>query len=94
MLARLKSLRGSALDVFGYTTERKMERALRGRIFGDDLPPPRHQEPIDLPRLVALRNRPIWCAAYGHIKKPMWCATVRNARGSKAPSAAVAQAAE
>jgi indolepyruvate ferredoxin oxidoreductase len=30
LLARLKGLRGGALDVFGYTAERKMERALIG----------------------------------------------------------------
>jgi indolepyruvate ferredoxin oxidoreductase len=28
MLARFKALRGTPLDVFGYTSERKMERAL------------------------------------------------------------------
>jgi indolepyruvate ferredoxin oxidoreductase len=28
VLARLKGLRGTAFDVFGYTDERKMERAL------------------------------------------------------------------
>ena len=28
MLAKLKGLRGGALDIFGYTEERKMERAL------------------------------------------------------------------
>ncbi|WP_193164693.1 indolepyruvate ferredoxin oxidoreductase family protein [Microbulbifer hainanensis] len=30
LLAKLKGLRGTAFDVFGYTTERKMERALIG----------------------------------------------------------------
>jgi indolepyruvate ferredoxin oxidoreductase len=30
LLAKLKGLRGGALDVFGYTAERKMERALVG----------------------------------------------------------------
>ena len=28
LLAKLKGLRGGALDIFGYTQERKMERAL------------------------------------------------------------------
>jgi indolepyruvate ferredoxin oxidoreductase len=30
MLAKLKGLRGGAFDIFGYTDERKMERALIG----------------------------------------------------------------
>ena len=30
MLARLKGLRGTPLDVFGYTAERRTERALIG----------------------------------------------------------------
>ena len=30
LLARMKSLRGTAFDPFGYTSERKMERALPG----------------------------------------------------------------
>jgi indolepyruvate ferredoxin oxidoreductase len=34
LLARLKSLRGTPLDVFGYTRERRRERGLRDRYFG------------------------------------------------------------
>jgi indolepyruvate ferredoxin oxidoreductase len=30
LLARMKGLRGTALDIFGYTTERRMERELIG----------------------------------------------------------------
>ena len=44
LLARWKRLRGTAFDVFGYTTERRMERAPSDRVFGDDLPPSRRQE--------------------------------------------------
>ncbi|MGY3437088.1 MULTISPECIES: indolepyruvate ferredoxin oxidoreductase family protein [unclassified Marinovum] len=35
MLAKLKGLRGTPLDVFGYSTERKMERALIGQYERD-----------------------------------------------------------
>src|SRR5690606_31288078 len=35
MLAALKGLRGTALDIFGYTAERKMERRLLGQYEAD-----------------------------------------------------------
>ena len=67
MLAKLKGLRGTAFDIFGYTAERRMERALPGeycqmifRHLGDKL---------DLPRLVALAKLPEVVRGYGHIKE-------------------------
>jgi len=67
VLASLKGLRGTALDIFGYTAERKMERALPGeysamifRYLGGKL---------DLPRLVALAKMPEVVRGYGHIKE-------------------------
>ena len=67
MLAKLKGLRGTALDIFGYTAERKMERALPGEykamIF-------RHLDgKLDLPRLIALAKMPEVVRGYGHIKE-------------------------
>ena len=67
VLARLKSLRGTALDVFGYTAERKMERALPGEYSAMIF---RHLDgKPDLPRLVALAKMPEVVRGYGHIKE-------------------------
>ena len=48
LLTRFKFLRGTAFDPFGYTAERRMERALAGRVFRDDLPPSRQGEAAGL----------------------------------------------
>jgi indolepyruvate ferredoxin oxidoreductase len=67
VLARLKGLRGSALDIFGYTAERRMERALPGEYSAMIL---RHLDgKIDLPRLIALAKLPEVVRGYGHIKE-------------------------
>jgi indolepyruvate ferredoxin oxidoreductase len=69
VLAKLKGLRGTALDVFGYTAERKMERALiqqyratveaiLGKLNADRLP-----QALDLARL------PEDIRGYGHVKE-------------------------
>jgi indolepyruvate ferredoxin oxidoreductase len=66
VLAKLKGLRGTALDIFGYTAERKMERALpneyRSMIFRN------LDGKLDLPRLIALAKMPEVVRGYGHIK--------------------------
>ncbi|MBN9429941.1 MAG: indolepyruvate ferredoxin oxidoreductase family protein [Burkholderiales bacterium] len=69
ILARLKFLRGTALDVFGYTQERRDERArithyeaLLKRIAGD-LSPGNHGQAIELAQ-AALAVR-----GYGHVKE-------------------------
>ncbi|MCA6106581.1 indolepyruvate ferredoxin oxidoreductase family protein [Bradyrhizobium cenepequi] len=68
LLARLKRLRGSALDIFGYTAERRMERALPGdysaMILGH-----LDKKPLDLPRLVALAKAAELVRGYGHVKE-------------------------
>ncbi|MGY3604696.1 MULTISPECIES: indolepyruvate ferredoxin oxidoreductase family protein [unclassified Bradyrhizobium] len=68
LLARLKRLRGSALDIFGYTAERRMERALPGEYSAMIL---RHlgNKPLDLPRLVALAKAAELVRGYGHVKE-------------------------
>ena len=69
LLSRMKSLRGTAFDPFGYTAERRMERRLpdeySSMIF-------RHLDaanPQDWPRLVALAKSAELVRGYGHIKE-------------------------
>ncbi|MGY3617572.1 indolepyruvate ferredoxin oxidoreductase family protein [Bradyrhizobium sp. USDA 10063] len=68
LLARLKRLRGTALDIFGYTAERRMERALpqeySAMILGH-----LDSKPLDLPRLVALARAAELVRGYGHVKE-------------------------
>ncbi|MEO7493697.1 MAG: indolepyruvate ferredoxin oxidoreductase family protein, partial [Massilia sp.] len=69
VLARLKGLRGGPLDIFGYTAERRLERALIGE----------YRETIAglLPRLtadtlsqaVAIASIPEGIRGYGHVKE-------------------------
>jgi indolepyruvate ferredoxin oxidoreductase len=95
ILTRFKFLRGTALDPFGYTAERRMERALPGD-YSDMIF--RHLDkagPHDLPRLVALAKAADLVRGYGHIKE----ANVAKYRGECARLEAtigqpVAQAAE
>ncbi|AKU22956.1 indolepyruvate ferredoxin oxidoreductase family protein [Massilia sp. NR 4-1] len=69
VLARFKGLRGTALDVFGYTAERKMERALIGAY--------RQTVSALLPKLtadnlataVAIARIPEDIRGYGHVKE-------------------------
>ncbi|MDY7540046.1 indolepyruvate ferredoxin oxidoreductase family protein [Undibacterium sp. 5I1] len=69
ILAKLKSLRGGAFDIFGYTAERKMERALPveykatvskllGQLTKDNLP-----------KAVAIASIPEDIRGYGHVKE-------------------------
>ena len=94
LLARWKRLRGTAFDVFGYTTERRMERALpteySAMIF-------RHldgKNPLDLPRLVALAKSADLVRGYGHIKEAnvakyrQECARLQSAIGQPLAQAA------
>jgi indolepyruvate ferredoxin oxidoreductase len=69
LLAKLKGLRGGALDVFGYTAERKMERALiaeyRGMIEGvlHSLDVSNHATAVELASL------PEQIRGFGHVKE-------------------------
>jgi indolepyruvate ferredoxin oxidoreductase len=69
MLAKFKGLRGTALDVFGYTAERKMERALIGeyRQTVASLLPKLTAE--NLAQAVAIASIPEDIRGYGHVKE-------------------------
>ena len=68
LLAKLKFLRGTAIDPFGYTTERKRERALIAEyeaLIGelvDKLSPENHALAVEVAEL------PEHIRGYGHIK--------------------------
>jgi len=68
LLARLRGLRGTPLDVFGYTAERRAERALIGQ-YREDLSAILPQlTRANLDRAVALASLPEQIRGYGHIK--------------------------
>jgi indolepyruvate ferredoxin oxidoreductase len=69
VLAKFKGLRGGPLDIFGYTAERKMERALikeyRATVGG--LLPKLTAD--NLARAVAIASIPEDIRGYGHVKE-------------------------
>jgi indolepyruvate ferredoxin oxidoreductase len=69
VLAKFKGLRGTALDIFGYTAERKMERALIGeyRDTVAGLLPKLTAE--NLTQAVAIASIPEDIRGYGHVKE-------------------------
>jgi indolepyruvate ferredoxin oxidoreductase len=69
ILAGLKRFRGTAFDIFGYTAERKMERALPGEYSAMILRHLNGAKPQDWPRLVALAKSAELVRGYGHIKE-------------------------
>jgi indolepyruvate ferredoxin oxidoreductase len=68
ILARLKSLRGTPLDVFGYTAERKMERALIRQYEADmaEVLPKLTDATRDA--IVALAELPLQIRGFGPVK--------------------------
>ncbi|MBC7414354.1 MAG: indolepyruvate ferredoxin oxidoreductase family protein, partial [Herminiimonas sp.] len=69
VLAKLKSVRGTALDPFGYSAERRGERALIVEyrdMIGQRLP---KLTPANLTTLVALASIPEDIRGYGHVKE-------------------------
>jgi indolepyruvate ferredoxin oxidoreductase len=69
LLGRLKFLRGTPFDVFGYTAERKMERQLAAdyeRTLSRAL---ESLNAATLPHIVALANVPDMIKGFGHIKE-------------------------
>ena len=69
LLAKMKSLRGTALDIFGYTAERKMERALSIDYVStiSRLLPLLNEE--NLSQAVAIASIPEDIRGYGHVKE-------------------------
>jgi len=69
VLARLKSLRGTPLDIFGYSTERKMERA-QPREYREMIAALLPQlDQTNLARAVAIASIPEEIRGYGHVKE-------------------------
>ena len=95
LLTRFKFLRGTAFDPFGYTAERRMERALPGEYSAMIFRHLDKAKPQDWPRLVALAKSAELVRGYGHIKEANVakyrgeCARLESAIGQP-----VAQAAE
>jgi indolepyruvate ferredoxin oxidoreductase len=69
VLAKLKGLRGTALDVFGYTAERKMERALPAMYRETILLLLPHLTAENLSLLVSIAAIPEGIRGYGHVKE-------------------------
>src|SRR6478672_11839614 len=95
ILTRLKFLRGTALDPFGYTAERRTERALPGEYSAMIFRHLDRAKPQDWPRLALLAKSAELVRGYGHIKEAnvakyrAECARLESAIGQP-----VAQAAE
>jgi indolepyruvate ferredoxin oxidoreductase len=68
LLAKLRGLRGSAFDIFGYTAERKHERALIAEYFAtvDELLGRLNRENLAL--AVEIASLPEQIRGYGHVK--------------------------
>lgn len=69
LLARLKGLRGTKLDVFGYTAERRMEKALLAEYEGDLDLIARSLAPGKVEAAAALASVPALIRGYGHVKR-------------------------
>jgi indolepyruvate ferredoxin oxidoreductase len=94
ILARFKFLRGTAFDPFGYTAERRMERALPGEYSATILRCLDVAKPQDWPLLVTLAKLAEVVRGYGHIKEGnaklfrQECARIENAIGQPMAQAA------
>jgi indolepyruvate ferredoxin oxidoreductase len=69
LLAALKGLRGSALDVFGYTAERRMERGLLAQYEGDLQLIANLLGQDNIEAATALASVPALVRGYGHVKQ-------------------------
>jgi indolepyruvate ferredoxin oxidoreductase len=69
MLARLKGLRGTPFDLFGYTRERKAERLLRERYLAFVRELPGRLRADNKETALRLAQLPDGVRGYGHIKQ-------------------------
>jgi indolepyruvate ferredoxin oxidoreductase len=90
LLASLKGLRGSALDVFGYSAERRMERDLLARYEADVDRIARILTPAKIGAAAALASVPALIRGYGHVKQ----ASVEKAAGERTRLVARLESAE
>ena len=88
LLAKLKSLRGTALDPFGKTLERKTERALIGEYRAAIDEVLAGLSPTNLPLALGIARIPEEIRGYGHVKdrhlaavRPKWAALMDEWRG-------------
>ncbi|MBV8665867.1 MAG: indolepyruvate ferredoxin oxidoreductase family protein, partial [Burkholderiaceae bacterium] len=82
VLAKFKFLRGSALDIFGHTEERKMERALIAEYRETILERLPKLTADNLAKLTAIASIPEDIRGYGHVKE-------RHVKNAKAKQAAL-----
>ena len=68
VLARFKFLRGSGLDPFGYTAERRRERALIEQYEGDMVAALGRLSPANVADVLALAELPDTIRGFGHVK--------------------------
>ncbi len=69
LLAALKGLRGTPLDIFGFTSERRAERALRAEFEQDIAFISAKLSPERLDAAVALASLPMTIRGYGHVRQ-------------------------
>jgi indolepyruvate ferredoxin oxidoreductase len=84
VLAKFKGLRGTALDIFGYTTERKMERALIGEYKATVASLLERLTMENLGTATAIAAIPEDIRGYGHVKE-------RHLQAAKTREAALLQ---
>jgi indolepyruvate ferredoxin oxidoreductase len=82
LLAKLKGLRGTALDIFGYTDERKMERALIGEYKASMEEVLRLLSAENAAAAIEIARIPEIIKGYGHVKE-------RNVQAARAKWAAL-----
>ena len=68
VLTKFKGLRGTPLDIFGYSGERRMERALIRQYEADMKDFLRHEDPETMDALIALARLPLDIRGFGPVK--------------------------